>query len=288
MPNFFIDNAAVGVGNGHIVADDIARQIGQEEINRALEEFARHGRENPPPPIRAFRGIPPAPLPLGANPEFLAAPAKKGFPFFRTLLENVKEIYDVDGFVSGGCIRDTLLEVPYKDVDLFLPIDLKTFEESCEELGWQCRGRLGGKNYLKGAPTGRYSASSNGQMIDVVLLGADREDPVASFPAHWTRARYTLKNGGQLDTTQEFDSDMSAKTCTVQADLEPDHLDNLHKRFDQWVERTGLTGWSFKIEGLDKNDLQAYITKKALAMKKVVGKKKKSSIHELLNRQWGE
>ncbi len=260
------DNGVQNLAPGRVQIDP-ARAI---EQNRVIEEILRG---NLPPP-------------RGVLPEAIEVPQKKGFPFFRTLLENVKEIYDVEGFVSGGCIRDTMLEVPYKDVDLFLPLNLKTFEESCEELGWQCRGRMMGKNYLKGAPTERYSATSNGQMIDVVLLGENKEDPVSQFPAYWTRARYTLNNGGQLETTEEFNADFAAKTCTVMAGLEQDHLDNLLKRFDQWVERTGLQGWSFKIEGLDKSALQEYIAKKALALKKVVTKKKKSSFERMMERPW--
>ncbi len=95
-----------------------------------------------------------------------------GEELYRTLLGNVKEIYDVEGMIAGGALRDLKVGVPSKDIDLFLPLTLKEFEEAKDELGWTMYGSMRSP-YKEVSPTARYSAAALGHALDIVLLGRD-------------------------------------------------------------------------------------------------------------------
>jgi hypothetical protein len=192
-----------------------------------------------------------------ANPFKRQPIGKQGEELFQLILSGIREIYDVEATIAGGAVRDLAAGVvPSKDVDVFLPMDWKTFSLASEELGWQSPPALhpNAKAYKggKGAPAGvgcffpttnRALAMVQNTPVDLVFMdGPLTKEHVETFPVHAQRGVWTLESGRIL--SPEAVKDVEAKTFTIDPKItDKARLKLVSEKVQGWLKRVGYEDW---------------------------------------------
>lgn len=184
--------------------------------------------------------------------QLMAAPAtetKQGEELFQLILSGIREIYDVEGTIAGGAVRDLSLGVKSKDVDVFLPMTQDKFFEGFEELGWH-----GGyapvpikdykDNNLCGfKSTARGTATVQRSTLDLIFMDEPlTKEMVNKFPVFIQRGVWTL--GGGLMFSPEAQADLDNRTFTIDPTInDKERLKGILKKVKDWQKREHFKGW---------------------------------------------
>ena len=189
------------------------------------------------------------------------------------LLYAVSEIYETDCIIAGGAVRDYLLGLPAKDIDIFVnhvPSDDAILK--AEELGW-------GRVHQAGDP-GRYGNAKALGVIDacpnfvggaVQLIfklgdnpGQYENDIVSKFDLDIVKSSYY---NGRIEDTDMAKTDRDNKTVTFCGDGDPKQS---FDRADRFVKRAKEHGQEFKMVGFKKME-DIIAAKVAKAAEKAAG-----------------
>lgn len=159
--------------------------------------------------------------------------AENGPDYWSSLLENVDEIFGTTSFIGGGAVRDHLLGVLPKDIDIFIhPLDFTRDDLSnmCEELGWGRAAHVHGEEYLKNGSHGEISAFSVYELypksspvpVQLIFKMASKDnylhDVLSQFDLDICKSAYY--NGTIVDTEVAKD-DRERKTITYRGEKLP-------------------------------------------------------------------
>jgi hypothetical protein len=157
------------------------------------------------------------PLRLENNKFRPALPSKQGEELFQHILSGIREVYDVEATIAGGAVRD--LAAGYlnltKDVDVFIPMEMKKFQEVFDELGWKALAIIPSPyKGIKNTSEGRAMSNVCGMIVDLVFMpkGFGWEQ-INQFPIHAQRCAWTLKDGVEL--AAKAANDLNNKTFTI-------------------------------------------------------------------------
>lgn len=207
----------------------ILPDFGQVDVAQLL---VRNGRAAPYPPV--IKG-------------------KTGEELFHLILSGIREVYDVsDVCVAGGAARDVAAGVTsHSDVDVFIPIEYKTFLEKFPELGWS-----GGlvdqfiRDYSNTKRQGDFRFKTKARALSVVqgiavdLVFIEKpltKENVNSFPIHAQRCVWSLDKG--LFMSPEAKKDIENKTFTIDPTItNKDVIARLLEKINKW-QRAGYKGW---------------------------------------------
>lgn len=236
------------------------------------------GIENRP---RAWRPMQLNRIPPWARKKEPEPVGKRGEELFQLILSGIREIYDVQGTIAGGAVRDHAAGLTdYKDVDVFLPLTFEDFSKSVQELGWSGiftkvkQGTYAPKP--DGSAAGFWSSARGtsqvqGVKVDLVFMEKPLEPKdVATFPVHAQRGIWTLDEG--LVMSPEMKKDIENKTFTIDPTLTDEkRLFNCLNKIKDWQKRPGYKGWKIvepeieewwavkkKSEDQEKNKRQTY------------------------------
>ena len=183
----------------------------------------------------------------------LYSKGKTGEELFHLILSGIREVYDVsDVCVAGGAVRDVAAGVTsHSDVDVFIPIEYKTFQEKFLELGWS--GGLAVqavRDYSNTKRQGdfRFKAEARarsivqGIMVDLVFIETPlTKENVDSFPIHAQRCVWSLDKG--LFMSPEAKKDIENKTFTIDPTItDKDVIARLLEKINKW-QRADYKGW---------------------------------------------
>jgi hypothetical protein len=169
----------------------------------------------------------------GVNPAPLNQNFKYGPELWDQLLEGVREIYNPDfAVVAGGAVRDHLLKVPPKDVDIFMfqpkvpDQKIQDFIDMAQCLGWQNvhlleqPGQYGNK-----ATKMVLQGFTLGHTIELIVVPEDTVEKVLNnFDFGICQCWYD----GEIHTTKAADFDLKKKQWTPLKNMD----DSLKARFD--------------------------------------------------------
>jgi hypothetical protein len=185
------------------------------------------------------------------HPPFIKG--KTGEELFHLILSGIREVYDVsDVCVAGGAARDVAAGVTsHSDVDVFIPIEYKTFQAKFLELGWS-----GGlvpqaiRDYSNTKRQGnfRFKAKARalsvvqGTSVDLVFIEKPlTKENVDSFPIHAQRCVWSLDKG--LFMSPEAKKDIENKTFTIDPTItDKDVIASLLEKINKW-QKAGYKGW---------------------------------------------
>lgn len=170
-------------------------------------------------------------------------PEMHGLELFDTILNNFKEIYDVDFVIAGGAVRDLYMKCSETspDVDVFIPMKYEEFMERFNELGWPgAVVKVPVQPYNKGKDwdnSVRASYKFKGMPLDLVFIKSPLTPAmVQSFPIHAQRCVYTLEGG--ISISPEAMLDLSAKKFTISPTItDKEYIKNLQGKITQWKQR---------------------------------------------------
>lgn len=182
---------------------------------------------------------------------------KKGEELFQLILSGIREIYDVEAVIAGGAVRDLAAGVEdSKDVDVFIPLDWKTFKAGLNELFWQGPTRIVGSKVpgypiKAGAPEvgcmfptlARASSKVQGTNIDLVFIEKPlTPDNVKTFPVHTQRGIWTLSDGQNL--SPEMVKDLDNKTFTIDPTItDKNKIKLVLEKVRGWQQREAYKDW---------------------------------------------
>ena len=212
---------------------------------------------------------------------------KRGEELFQLILSGIREIYNVEGTIAGGAVRDLAAGVEHpKDVDVFVQIDMDTFWKHADELGWQGPNTTVSKGvYDKdkcAVPSvGRISSRVQNVMVDLILMSEPLTPLIVSkFPVHAQRGVWTLNEGKVL--SPEAQTDIIEKKFTIDPTITDknkiktvvDKIKGWQKRPEYkdwtvvepdvkewWEEKEKLAAAQAKVEEEFKQRIKAYTTK---------------------------
>ena len=145
------------------------------------------------------------------------------------------------GIIAGGAVRDFLLGVPPRDLDLFVP--------DSPEVG-EAIAQLGAAPVLK---DGKYKANYNRAWayifeqpgglppLNIVLMRGelDPKTLIDDFDFGICQAAWSAQQGFRI--TDAFFADAAAKTFTYRG--KPNHLERSLRRYEKFVQRPHFAGW---------------------------------------------
>jgi len=131
--------------------------------------------------------------------------------------------------VAGGAVRDYLLGVNPKDIDVFVNVDRFTNPEGFETLGSDKDAEYDAMSEIALVTRGVIA----GYQVDLVgVMFADAHDMIKCFDFGVTRCWYD----GEIHDTPEAAADRANKTVTLFLD---DRLERSRARFARFNERMG-------------------------------------------------
>jgi hypothetical protein len=183
-------------------------------------------------------------------PDLKLVEGKTGEELFNLILSGIREIYDVEGVVAGGAVRDVAAQVTkHKDVDVFLSMKYEDFQKDYQELGWK-----GGLNvvprmkYKKAGPdcfnsTARALAYVQGVQVDLVFLDTPLSPQmVDQFPVYAQRGVWTLSGGMQVSPLAM--EDIINKRFTIDPTItDKERLKGLLKKTQEIIKRPAYKDW---------------------------------------------
>jgi hypothetical protein len=174
---------------------------------------------------------------------------KRGEELFTLILSGIREIYDVDGVIAGGAVRDVAAgNKGCKDVDVFLPMTPDDFLKGWEELGWRGglipvpkKGYEGQKCAVESL--GNFHAYCQGVLVDLVFLKEPLTAQMAdNFPIYTQRGVWTL--GGGLRMSPVMAEDVANKQFTIDPTItDKERLKNLLDKVNSWKKRDFYKDW---------------------------------------------
>jgi hypothetical protein len=195
-------------------------------------------------------------LNAGARAGAYVAPHEKNGPeLWDKILNAVREIYEPEYVcVAGGAVRDYLLDVDAKDIDIFLCIDhtidnkeafldTEAIMEDAGCLGWKNLVPLGDANYQKGNKNASTLFVFQGQVfgwnVDVIVTTAKSgEEVVNGFDAYICQNWYD----GEIHSSSAAKEDIPKKLWRLRKGLKPEQA--LKNRFERVNKRLkGLLTW---------------------------------------------
>lgn len=273
---------------GALFTANVHFDIGLQEIP-GIPAFNPRNRIPPPPPNDEFPAILDLPIrvigrvrAVGMDQAILAAAnnrveAKDNGPdLWDYLLEQIKEVYECKAIIAGGCIRDHVLGIMPKDVDIFIDHNFPDIIlQDMVELNWgEARQDVGdeasdnGDNpLLKGSWT--FFNPVKGFQINLIAkpLGVSDEEYAEAVTRNFD---FNIVKGyydGNLHLPEETAADIKRKTFTYVGLDDPVQKKRSTRRFERFLKRTGLV--DFKPIGIQLK--QEEIAKKALKMKSLKG-----------------
>lgn len=174
---------------------------------------------------------------------------------FDLILTGIKEVYDVEGVIAGGAVRDLAAKAPRtKDIDVFLPMPVDAFAEHVAQLGWSGHfsvagnvdtyGRKNNTNLPVGFDAvGRASHNVKGHIVDLVFLAEPLSpENVATFPVHAQRGVWTLQN--KLQMSPEMTKDIMEKSFTIDPTIKNKvKLKSVLAKINGWKQREHYREW---------------------------------------------
>jgi hypothetical protein len=186
--------------------------------------------------------------PFGREEEPPQLPGKRGEELFQLILSGIREVYDVEATIAGGAVRDLAAGVQYtKDVDVFIPMKWKDFNERVAELGWQGPTALVKEGYkVEGCvvpSTARASSKVQNMPVDLIFMDKPlTKEVVDKFPIHAQRCVWTLADG--LFTSPVAKTDIDNKTFTIDPTItDKDRIAKIETKVKGWLQRSGYKGW---------------------------------------------
>jgi len=180
----------------------------------------------------------------------ITSSGKRGEELFHLILSGIREIYGRTAIIAGGAVRDVAAGITnHKDVDVFVPMKWKTFNDQAEELGWAQLPLLlpQPKAYKnEGAAfksTARATAMVQNCVVDMIFL----EDPLSKetvdkFPIHAQRCVWTLDKG--MGVSPEAEEDIKNKQFTIDPTItDKDKVQKLISKINEWKKRPEYKDW---------------------------------------------
>jgi hypothetical protein len=134
-------------------------------------------------------------------------------------------------------------------VDVFIPLDWKTFHANRDQLGWQSppqRVKMARYERSEACPvpsTARATARVQGAVVDIVFMDKPLDKAgVASFPVHAQRCVWSLERG--LDMAPEAKVDIDNKTFTLDARFDTvEKQKSVAAKVGEWQKRPHYKDW---------------------------------------------
>lgn len=190
--------------------------------------------------------------PFGNKPKPVNG-GKRGEELFNLILSSLEEIYgDVGAVIAGGAVRDAAAGVTdHKDVDVFLPISWRKFNDHYPELGWGPLRKVQHDNYNKKAKNvgcffdtlARGQSAVQGVNVDLVFMEKPLTmEDVATFPVFAQRGVYRLDGG--LALSPEARSDVESKVFTIDPTItDKDRIKRIAEKVKGWQQREAYKDW---------------------------------------------
>lgn len=179
-----------------------------------------------------------------------SAPKQTGEELFKDLLNNIKEIYEVDATIAGGAVRDVFAEVyKHKDIDVFIPLTFKAFMEREVELGLTHPVVLTKNKPYKGVDievfknTVRATTWFKKHPLDLIFIkGGLTKEIVDNFPIYTQQCIFSLEMG--LIASPLAKTDIENKQFTINPSIkDKEQLKGLMQKTKDWCKRPGYKGW---------------------------------------------
>lgn len=172
---------------------------------------------------------------------------KTGAELFQLILSGIREVYDVEGTIAGGAVRDLAAGVSYhKDVDVWLPMTMDAFQERYDELGWmgEFRPEKIKKKYAESNSTDRGYSLVQHVPIDIIFLKEPLSPKdVDAFPVHAQRCVWTLGEG--LTVSPAAKKDIENKTFTIDDRYKTkEQIETYLEKIKGWKSRDGYKDWT--------------------------------------------
>lgn len=174
----------------------------------------------------------------------------RGESLFARICEGIKEVYGVDAVIAGGAVRDVVAEVEnHRNVDVFIPMDIKEFLKDALQLGWEeAPIQVRQKQHKAGkegrfTSEGRATARMQGVALDLVFM-KDGLTPeiVDGFPVHAQRCIWNLAEGQQISPLAM--EDILNKTFTIDPKIkDKEVIKSLKEKINHWKRRQGYKDW---------------------------------------------
>lgn len=173
----------------------------------------------------------------------------RGEELFKLILSGIKEVYGVDAVIAGGAVRDVAAGTDqHKDVDVFIPMKWKDFNEHASQLGWEGppfkEGKIPYDGKLKRLPaTERGQASVQGCLVDLVFMNGDLSPKyVNTFPVNAQKCVFTLENG--ISVSPVAQADIDAKQFTIDPEIkDKDQIKIIRDKVNGWKRRAFYKEW---------------------------------------------
>jgi len=189
---------------------------------------------------------------------------ENGPPYWNKLLSSVSEIFETRCFIGGGAIRDFLLDIPPKDIDIFVnpckDTDIEGLKTQCEELGWGPAHQVKGSGYdgkeregMDALSVFDLRPSSSPWTLQLIFVKGDVEnyvqDVVSRFDLDICKsAYYNGDNGPEMFDSDPAQTDRNNKTITYS--LEGPPLNKSIQRAKRIQARFKEFGLEFKCKKL--------------------------------------
>lgn len=168
--------------------------------------------------------------------------------FFNTLDEILKIAIRVFGgklMIAGGAVRDTLLNKPVKDIDIFiydddidadeLLKDLALFDKLCHSTtDYDSTDKIVYGDSDQMTRLVDVSATKWGIPIQLVFV-KDLNKHFDTFSVNLSKVKYSVEG---LTMTREFINDFMLKQLTVNSPVKPDYVDKISKKYSDYVVNT--------------------------------------------------
>ena len=230
-----------------------------------------------PMPLPQFRGF--------TKSAMVTAITNNNPEVWEKLLYAVDEIYETDCLIAGGAVRDHLLGIPAKDIDIFVNYNHGDARDKAAELGWGEAYEVQGRGYGRKGKEENFGAFRVLEFVPSIVGGsvqlifkpgetgeAYENDVVSRFDLDITKSSYY---NGRIQDTDMAKTDRDNKTITFCGEGD---AAKSYGRCQRFVERAKSYGMDFKPVGFKKmEDIVAEKIKKAAEQvaiyEKFLGKK---------------
>jgi hypothetical protein len=199
-------------------------------------------------------------------PHFLDSPGLRGESLFKLILSGIKEVFDVDGVIAGGAVRDLVVnaENDSNDVDVFLPMKWEDFNGHQDQLGWEVRAYKVNNDYSKNKKlktSNRAQARVQGMLVDLVFTDKPLDQKgVDRFPVNAQKCVWTLDGG--MRVSPEAQADIDGKMFTISDKItDKEAIKRIRDKVQKWTKREAYRGWK-----IVEPDIQEWWEKKEMSV----------------------